>query len=240
MTSDSLRLDQMKPIMKKHDFTTISDADGQTGLESVFYKNKIRPDQVIFLLIWNSSSVDHPSQAVLMNVQNSHGSYNVRGQTGGVHGRIASINTEHSLQEKTILKVTTIGRDDPTTAEAQRAATVLRILQGNLGLLSDNAWIQNIWLPSSDHPDLLVWPEAWSSSSVLPVSRAPTSNSQNPSDSKSRISLNKSQMLAVDTMLSSADTNRIVLIQGPPGTGKTSVIAAFVQQAISSGQSGIW
>ena len=29
-------------------------------------------------------------------------------------------------------------------------------------------------------------------------------------------------------------------VLGPPGTGKTSVIAAFVQAALQSGQQGIW
>jgi len=42
-------------------------------------------------------------------------------------------------------------------------------------------------------------------------------------------------------MLSSDNSDRIVIIQGPPGTGKTSVIAAFVEMAVvGRGQRGVW
>jgi len=41
-------------------------------------------------------------------------------------------------------------------------------------------------------------------------------------------------------MLKKSDDGRLIIIQGPPGTGKTTVIASFVQTAISGGLSGIW
>lgn len=139
---------------------------------------------------------------------------------------------------KTVTTLTSIGRDDPTTAEAQRAATILRILQGTDKLLVDSPWIKNIWFPP-DNDGLLIWPEDWStaSSRVRPFA----SRSADPPDGNlGRHSLNASQQEAVNTMLSPKDTHRITLIQGPPGTGKTSVIATYVQQAIRMGHRGIW
>jgi hypothetical protein len=44
---DSLRLDQLKPMETKHQFTTSFDAStGQVMAHSQAYKNKIRPGQV--------------------------------------------------------------------------------------------------------------------------------------------------------------------------------------------------
>ncbi|KAF8843771.1 hypothetical protein BDN67DRAFT_896582 [Paxillus ammoniavirescens] len=41
-------------------------------------------------------------------------------------------------------------------------------------------------------------------------------------------------------MLDQTDGSRITIIQGPPGTGKTTVIASYVQAAVTAGLSGIW
>jgi len=167
-----------------------------------------------------------------MTVRNHSGTgYALRGEIGDVRGRSAAIHPSGSLAEGTIItSLITIGRDDPTTAEAQRAAAILRILQGSIDLLTDNPWLQNIWFPSDD--GLLIWPDNW---------HTPISHSAVPLDGNlGRHKLNNSQQCAVNNMLSPADDHQLCLIQGPPGTGKTSVIATFVQLAVGAGNTGIW
>ncbi len=172
-------------------------------------------------------------QNVRVEVHDGPANYRAYGSVAGSQGRRNVIETSRSLRGAAVMKVTTYGREDPTSAEAQRAATVLRILQGSLDLLDDNPWIKNIWYPQDD--GLMAWPEDWS----LPTqSRSKKVPSQIPS--LSQIQLNTSQQTAVNTMLSPSDAHRIVLIQGPPGTGKTSVIAAFVQSSLALGKTGIW
>ncbi|KAJ7274286.1 AAA domain-containing protein [Mycena haematopus] len=226
MTQDSLRLTNIKPQETKHTFTTTHNFDGLGN--------------------------------IITTVQNPRGAtYNMHGRTGGVDGRAANLDLARPLDNtKMILTIKSIGRDDPTTAEAQRAATVLRILQGNLrlltgkeilpklatkiitGLTTDNPWIQNIWFPElfGESDDiLLVWPPEWT------VCRGEANSaSLSPGDNIDRHNLNKSQQEAVDTMLSRSDTDRITIIQGPPGTGKTTVIATYVKEAIQNCQGGIW
>lgn len=160
----------------------------------------------------------------------SGGQYTIRGAIGGVQGKDASISAARSLSNQTTgTTLVSIGRDDPTTAEAQRAATILRILQGTTQLLQDSPWIKNIWFPGDDL--CLVWPEKWSKEPQnIPINSSPPDIQL----------LNSSQQEAVNTMLSSDDGNRITIVQGPPGTGKTSVIAAYVQMAIAAGLDGIW
>ncbi|KAJ7030395.1 hypothetical protein C8F04DRAFT_732230 [Mycena alexandri] len=222
MTQDSLRLTHIKPLESKHQFTTTNNVDG-LGAKSSAYKDHLRPFQTI-----------------AVSVQNSRGArYTVHGRTGGVDGRTANLNTGHPLDNtKTILTIKTIGRDDPTTAEAQRAAAVLTILQGHRELLTDNPWLQNIWFPKladeSGEFELLVWPPEWTVGDNKALSASPPSSEDNLARH------NKSQQVAVDTMLSRSDTNRITIIQGPPGTGKTSVIAAYVTAALEQLQGGIW
>ena len=163
--------------------------------------------------------------------------YIVRGQIGKVNGKSGALSAQRSLSDKSITTLTSIGRDDPTTAEAQRAATVLRILQGSQKLLDESPWIRNIWFPSDD--EVMTWPN-----SPLTSQRAgpslPQASGASPGGNQGRHNLNSSQQEAVNTMASSMDSHRITIIQGPPGTGKTSVIAAFVQYAVEEGASGIW
>lgn len=130
---------------------------------------------------------------------------------------------------KVIGSITTIGRDDPTSAEKQRGLTVLRILQGHPEILDDNPWVANICLPP---PDDFTWPFSLQSRSSTPPPEPDFTTLQRP--------LNNSQLCAVKYMLSSSDKSRICLIQGPPGTGKTTVIATYVLLSISCGQKGIW
>ncbi|KAJ7650186.1 hypothetical protein FB45DRAFT_11766 [Roridomyces roridus] len=224
MTQDSLRLTNIKSSETKHSFTTTNTSEG-LGVKSASYGDKFRH-----------------SQNIVMQVQTASGqSYNTYGRTGGVDGRAANLILPRALDNsKTILKIHSIGRDDPTTAEAQRAAAVLRILQGKFELLDNNPWFKNIWFPAPQNEagnfELLIWPPEWTVASRKGVS----SSAPSKSDNLARRILNKSQQEAVNTMLRRNDTNRITIIQGPPGTGKTSVIASYVQAAIESAQSGIW
>lgn len=166
-----------------------------------------------------------------MQVMGPHGAFTVNSTMSGVSGRVGNVNTNKALMDKSITIVTSIGRDDPTTAEARRAATVLHILQGSDKLLDQSPWIQNIWFPSSDIGPL-IWPKEWSLS--IPVLKKSCTAFE-------PLPLNPSQQVAVNCMMAEEDAHRIVLIQGPPGTGKTSVIASFIQYAIlSQSRSGIW
>lgn len=153
----------------------------------------------------------------------------------------AQISVDHAglAGNKSVARITTIGRDGPTLAEAQRVAKILRILQGSEDVLSENPWIQNIWFPSGDD-HILCWPETWSTSSSLPSRSTPPVVAPSSNGNPVRHPLNQSQQTAVDTMLSPSNKDHIVVIQGPPGTGKTSVIARFVQTAIDAGQTGLW
>lgn len=153
---------------------------------------------------------------------------------GAASGSTGHVNTmdDITISGRTVTQVTSIGRDDPTTAEAKRAAVVLRILQGELHLLSNTPWIQNIWF--NTEPDTpLTWPKVWSAN--LPQARSSSAIPKPPSRP-----LNPSQRKAVNTMLSEVDDDRFTIIQGPPGTGKTTVISSFVHMSTQLGRKGIW
>lgn len=187
-----------------------------------------------------------------MRVTNEHGDFTVGGHMGGVTGRSGNVNVNSDrvlmMGNKEITTVTSIGRDDPTTAEARRSTTILRILQGSDKLLDESPWVQNIWFPQTDD-GLLTWPKEWSELSLQSKKHSGKTNLPNqPSKTRSlsqtgnmvHHTLNSSQQEAVNYMLSELDDHRITLIQGPPGTGKTSVIASFVQYSVQLGQGGIW
>ncbi|KAF8969176.1 hypothetical protein BDZ97DRAFT_269461 [Flammula alnicola] len=222
IANDALRLDQKKPTQTTHQVMQSTDVvSDQVRLNSTNFNNRLRGHR-----------------QVKVKVDGARGEFTVNAAMGAVSGRSGNINTDRALTDKAIMTVTSIGRDDPTTAEAQRAATVLSILQGSEKLLDESPWIQNIWFPSSDD-GLLVWPEEWKIKGPLKApAPAPSPQSGNPFR---HLLLNPSQQEAVNFMLSEKDDHRITIIQGPPGTGKTSVIASFVQFAVHSfARGGIW
>lgn len=164
---------------------------------------------------------------------------------GFVTGKSGDLNTDRDLSGKTIMGVMSIGQDHHTKAEAQRAATVLHILQSPRPevLISQSPWVRNIWFPSDHSDGLLDWPEDWSISPPTLHGASPHESVDPPSESDVNLvrhELNCSQQEAVNTMLSTINAHRITIIQGPPGTGKTSVIAAFVSFAIQAGYDGLW
>jgi HrpA-like RNA helicase len=241
VANDALRLDQKKPLQTTHHFIQSYDANNnQVQLNSSTYKNRIHRDKVSRLPIQQFFFYNLASQTLIMEVSGQGGSYSKLGVMGAVKGRSGNVYTDRHLDGKVITSVTSIGRDDPTTAEAQRAATVLRILQGSEKLLDESPWIRNIWFPA-DNDGPLIWPKEWSEKSKSESSlKLPDRADPKTAPSKSTVPLNSSQQDAVNTMFSTNDDHRITLIQGPPGTGKTSVIAAFVLYALRYNKGGIW
>ncbi|GLB40322.1 putative AAA domain containing protein [Lyophyllum shimeji] len=219
IATDSLRLDQLKPIKMAHQAKVVCDGAGRTIVQSSTYKNKLRSEKVVRLGIRGSSETS---------------GYTIPAQVGLVNGKSGLLQAAQSVDGPMVATVISIGRDDPTTAEAQRAATILRILQGYEQLLTNSPWIQNIFFPSGDPHKPLSWPLEWSD----PCKSGPSLMVPNPPSIL--LQLNSSQQDAVNTMYSTLDKHRITVIQGPPGTGKTSVIASFVQLAIQTGLDGIW
>ncbi|KIL71313.1 hypothetical protein M378DRAFT_211563 [Amanita muscaria Koide BX008] len=210
---DALRLDIKKPTQVTHPANVRTDSSTHLPqLESIAYGVRVRSDK-----------------AVVVAASGSFGTFNIHGTVGWAEGRINSISTTRMLEDATDITVTTLGREDATSAEAHRASTLRRILQGAHDLLN-NPWVRNIWFPHSD--GLMSWPDHWTTSSSIPKF---TSNPPHM-----LLSLNKSQQIAVNTMLSDSSDHHLTLVQGPPGTGKTSVIATVVQLSIASGRTGIW
>jgi regulator of nonsense transcripts 1 len=174
-----------------------------------------------------------------MTASTAEGPITLDGVVGAVSGRTGHIsaNQDILMANKEVVVVTSIGRDDPTTAEAKRAAIILQILQGQEKLLDTSPWINNIWFIHTSDTDLS-WPMEWSQT---PSTTSPKLAKLHSRSSIERRVLNSSQQTAVNAMLSEQDNYRITIIQGPPGTGKTSVISSFVQFSIQSkGRSGIW
>ncbi|OJA16087.1 hypothetical protein AZE42_05642 [Rhizopogon vesiculosus] len=133
-----------------------------------------------------------------------------------VNGRMAQIGVEGPIHSSgTVLSVTTVGVAALTSAEKFKEYIVLEALQG-LDTLPEHPFFCNIWVQSP-------------STSWLP----PVQSIQfvyYPGDT-----LNDSQYLAVQRILSGKDKDRVLLIHGPPGTGKTTVIAASVLSIIKYG-----
>lgn len=139
-----------------------------------------------------------------------------------LHGKMAQLSISDTSQAQR-LSIRTIGRDDPTSAEAFRTNVILQIIQNKTPFLTF-PFVQDIWF----------WKRAKTADTIA------ISNS-NPITFNSR-SLNESQRSAVKAILSDSPSDRLVLIQGPPGTGKTTVIVAAAVSFIASRSSkqGLW
>jgi regulator of nonsense transcripts 1 len=144
------------------------------------------------------------------------------GRATRVSGRAATISLHGSLRGDKIQSIHTIGKEDPTSAEGRRATIILQALQRSITILQQ-PFVQSIWFPS-ETPS---WPKRpWRAS---------------PLTSFTQRTLNPSQALAVKSILSDDDADRISVIQGPPGTGKTTVIAAsVVSMMASANNSTMW
>ena len=141
------------------------------------------------------------------------------GKVTKVEGRAAEITLRGRLQGTKIHSIYTIGKEDLTSAEAQRGSIILRGLQQTNSIVQ-HPFVKSIWLPG----EATTWPPR------PPTSATPITTIR---------PLNPSQRLAVTEILS--DKNPISLIQGPPGTGKTSVIAASVVSMMANpGSRTMW
>jgi hypothetical protein len=85
-------------------------------------------------------------------VNTGENSYAAYGAISGVNGRTARMMTGGGIQGAVTTTVT--GKDAPTSAEASRAATLLRVLQGDAAMFS-NPWWTAIWTTNSP-----TWPSA--------------------------------------------------------------------------------
>ncbi|RDB26164.1 Regulator of nonsense transcripts 1 [Hypsizygus marmoreus] len=198
---DSNRLLALKPTRVKNDIdNNYSQKHGNLQLVCSRFKTRIM----------------HPGNSQTMEIQTTGQQNQIKGRTTKVTGRAVTISLQGVLRGD-IRSVTTIGREDPTSAEAMRGRIILKALQGDNKILKQ-PFVQRIWLPS----DAISWAETPSSSLAIdiyfPSPRA----------------LNRSQNSAVTAILSSDSANRTVLIHGPPGTGKTTVIAAAVTSIVNS------
>jgi regulator of nonsense transcripts 1 len=188
LTRDSQRLDHMKPVESKHSITArASNQKGQILVTQHRFQNRVMPG----------------SNQVRVEVgDGSGGGYVLSGQAREVMGKSATVFAPGIIEGKMIASITTIGREGPTRAEAQRRSTILTILQGSSELLTDNPWLQNIWFSSGS---LLTWPSEWST----PPASSPVSFEFNLDRH-----INDSQRRAIEHMLSQSDDSRITLIQG--------------------------
>ncbi|OAX42502.1 hypothetical protein K503DRAFT_683170, partial [Rhizopogon vinicolor AM-OR11-026] len=138
--------------------------------------------------------------------------------TGRAHvkGRQAYINVKGVVHPTgKIISVTTVGKGSLTAAESCREDVVRQALQGTIKL-TQYPFFCSIWMPSFG----ISWPPSAQNGSTKQLIFYPSST------------LNSSQDIAVQRIVSEQDRDRLVLIQGPPGTGKTTVIAASVMSII--------
>ena len=126
--------------------------------------------------------------------------------------------------------MTTIGKEDLTSAETLKEDVLLKALQGTIDL-TQHPFFCSIWTPSLG----ISWPPPVQDGSTNP----PVSN---PLIYYPNGALNLSQDIAVERIISEADQDRVVLIQGPPGTGKTTIIAASILSIMEYGNKGrtVW
>ena len=137
-----------------------------------------------------------------------------------VNGRSITVQPKqnvHSTIRK--LRMFTIGREDPTNAEAERTAIVVSILQRQSSTLRSQI-ARTIFLGRVP------------SYSSCKIKAMPLSSQA--------AALNASQKAAIDEILSLS--YKLGIIQGPPGTGKTTVIARAVEALINGGDSSrtVW
>jgi len=148
-------------------------------------------------------------KVLLIETKNGTSKNSVAGRTTQVQGRKVQVSVDGPVRGE-IVSVSTIGKDDMNFAETARQVTILHTLQRRTSILSQ-PFFQRIWLPH----ERTSWPKQGH-------------RTLEPSVYFPRRTLNPSQEMAVEKILSSDDDNRVVMVHGPPGTGKTTVIAAAV------------
>jgi primosomal protein N' len=171
-------------------------------------------------------AVTHPlkprSQIVQVKTTCNGKATTTNAQRCQLKGKTARLAISGASQAQKV-SVRTIGREDPTSAEAFCTEIILQILHNKTAFLTF-PFVREIWFSK----------------------RAKARDSGIPSNSTITVAfdsrpLNESQKSAVKAILSDSPSERLVVIQGPPGTGKTTVIAAAVISAVASGsKQGLW
>jgi hypothetical protein len=151
-----------------------------------------------------------------------------------VDGRKAKLSiTDQSKLERMndpkVIRVTTIGKDEPSVAEDQLRDMILQRLLGRTReeiSIEDVPLIDLIWNPPAAATPSVVL----SSSTSRPISKKLPPNSGAKAVT---VRLNASQARAVVALCSltapSYKRPVVQIVQGPPGSGKTTMIAAMVQ-----------
>ncbi|KAG2035299.1 P-loop containing nucleoside triphosphate hydrolase protein [Suillus americanus] len=178
--------------------------DGNLNLECTRFRTRIMKNR---------------DQVIHIETQNAGRKSTITGRARQIDGRQAYINVKGAVHASSkVLRVTTIGKEDLTAAEAYRESVVLMALQGTI-TLTHHPFFCSIWAPSLK----ISWPPLTGDASSTPFVYDPSGT------------LNHSQYEAVERILSQADRDRVLLIQGPPGTGKTTVVAASVDSIVRTG-----
>ncbi|KAJ7707595.1 P-loop containing nucleoside triphosphate hydrolase protein [Mycena rosella] len=200
---DASRLEALKPTLVRNEVADdYSIKKGQLHLTSTRFKTRVQRtrDQVVI-----------PIQHIEVHGESGGQRTAVSGKATYIDGRAAQLTLKAALPPGPI-KVFTVGREAPNSAEVQRTKIVLKALQ-RLSAVEYEPFFRAIWLPQE--------PPAWPPG--LPSNRDISIEFPRP--------LNDSQKMAVAAILSPKPIN---LIHGPPGTGKTTVIAAAVMSIRAS------
>ncbi|KAG2074289.1 hypothetical protein BDR04DRAFT_1008715 [Suillus decipiens] len=223
ISRDAEILESLKPttvVNNVKDDLSISKA-GNLNLECTRFRTRIMKnrDQVCaFMRHYATDSERSHSQVIRIETQSGDRLSTITGRAQHIDGRQAHINVQTARASGRVLRVTTVGKEDLTSAESYKESVVLKALQGTI-TLTHYPFFCSIWAPSLT----ISWPPLTGGASNAPFVYDPCGT------------LNHSQYEAVGRIISQADRDRVLLIQGPPGTGKTTVIAASVDSIVKTG-----
>ncbi|KAG1887022.1 P-loop containing nucleoside triphosphate hydrolase protein, partial [Suillus subluteus] len=224
ISRDAEILEYLKPtkvVNTVKDDLSISRA-GNLNLECTRFRTRImkNSDQVCTSMRHDTTDSECSHlQVIHIETRNAGRKSTITGRAQYIDGRQAHINIKGAVHTSgKVLRVTTIGKEDLSPAEAYRESVVLMALQGTI-TLTHHPFFCSIWTPSLK----ISWPLLTGDTSSTPFVYDPSGT------------LNHSQYEAVERILSQADRDRVLLIQGPPGTGKTTVIAASVDSIVRTG-----
>ncbi|KAJ6513128.1 P-loop containing nucleoside triphosphate hydrolase protein [Mycena sanguinolenta] len=215
MIRDVQRLSALKPTVTINDISKdYSAKKDQVDLYSARFKTRIQKDSVSSPVPQGKYVLNLLQRPVKIDFKHGGQRKSIFSRPASVQGRAVKLNLDKALPSGgSITRVTTVGREPPTSAEAQSASIILKALQ-KTSAIADKSFFQAIWLPQ----------ETPSRSTAIPFPLPiPICFSR---------ALNESQKRAVSAIVSDA---RINVIQGPPGSGKTTVIAAVVASVSASG-----
>ncbi|KAI5895920.1 uncharacterized protein SCHCODRAFT_01349969 [Schizophyllum commune H4-8] len=158
IANDTRRMEQNEPDRKKHSFKRDSGGgkmdDPNLKIKAEKYSQRFRAGQDVQMVVQTKS----------------YGRYTTSAAVEDARGKGASLKTALSTNEDRMVKtLVSVGKDDPALADMKCAAVILQISQGEIDLLSEDAWVQNIWLRPT-----LTWPEEWSTTfKPIPMSHRP-------------------------------------------------------------------